>query len=121
MSAPKTDLLAPVYLLAFCFLYLTSVQNLDMKTSTSSVVSTSDVSTKDRSSLTDRLTSITDEGMESLWSDCFLYLCEQLWLKIFASQKLIQAAVTECRVVVPFHESKIAMKGCERVCVCVYM
>ena len=39
-----------------------------MKTSTSSVISTSDVSTKDRSSLTDRLTSITDEGMESvLW------------------------------------------------------
>lgn len=39
-----------------------------MKNSTSSVISTSDVSTKDRSSLTDRLTSITDEGMESvLW------------------------------------------------------
>jgi hypothetical protein len=35
---------------------------MDMKTSTSSVITTSDVSTKDRSSLTDRLTSITDEG-----------------------------------------------------------
>ncbi|KAL8622223.1 hypothetical protein ACOMHN_043746 [Nucella lapillus] len=50
-----------MYLHAFIQGLISSVQNLDMKTSTSSVISTSDVSTKDRSSLTDRLTSITDE------------------------------------------------------------
>ncbi|XP_076444664.1 LOW QUALITY PROTEIN: intermembrane lipid transfer protein VPS13A-like [Babylonia areolata] len=50
-----------MYLHAFVQGLVSSVQNLDMKTSTSSVITTSDVSTKDRSSLTDRLTSITDE------------------------------------------------------------
>ncbi|KAK7492082.1 hypothetical protein BaRGS_00016746 [Batillaria attramentaria] len=50
-----------MYLNAFVQGLISSVQNLDMKTSTSSVITASDVSTKDRSSLTERLTSITDE------------------------------------------------------------
>ena len=45
-----------------CFIIFSSVQNMDMKTSTASIISASDVSTKDRVSLTDRISHIADEG-----------------------------------------------------------
>ncbi|BFZ09736.1 hypothetical protein BsWGS_12775 [Bradybaena similaris] len=55
------DQASMMYLNAFIQSILSSVQNLDMKTSTSSVMTSSDVGTKDRVSITDRIVNIADQ------------------------------------------------------------
>ncbi|XP_048240040.1 vacuolar protein sorting-associated protein 13A-like isoform X2 [Haliotis rufescens] len=55
------DQASMIYLNAFIQGLITSVHSMDMKTSTSTVISSSDLNNKDRPSLTERLTSITDE------------------------------------------------------------
>ncbi|XP_012945076.2 vacuolar protein sorting-associated protein 13A, partial [Aplysia californica] len=50
-----------IYLNVFAQGILSSIQNLDMKTSSSTVMTNSDISLKDRASLTDRIVNITDQ------------------------------------------------------------
>ncbi|CAL1544728.1 unnamed protein product, partial [Lymnaea stagnalis] len=55
------DQASMMYLNAFLQSILSSVHNLEMRTSSSSVMTTSDVSTKDKVSITERIVNITDQ------------------------------------------------------------
>ncbi|XP_025099873.1 vacuolar protein sorting-associated protein 13A-like isoform X2 [Pomacea canaliculata] len=103
-----------MYLHAFIQGLVSSVQNIDMKTSTSSVITTSDLSTKDRSSITERLASMSDEvdklpplstklNLTATLEDVTVRLCDsdnslaQIQISGFESSVLVKSSHTTLR------------------------